>query len=169
MFGILIALGALLSRTNAENLTLAASVWGGATIAISVAALLIAWSSRWSHRVGQIVYELYGQVMAEHARAGMSFLRRAWYIGFATSIFVAAAIGFGLYLEAKPVLNDLRQHRVVTKSDLDSLNVSIDADIRELTGRLAHLEQDRATTLSYLEQLKGTLELEIESIRARGK
>ena len=165
LFGILIALGALLSRTNAENLTLAASVWGGGIVAISVAAFLIAISSRLSHRVGQIVYELYGKVMAERAKAGMNFLRRAWYIGFATSIFVAIAIGFGIYLETKPVLSDLRQQRVLAKAESDKLSVSTSADIHKLTDRLAHLERERIATLDDLEKLKSVLEQEIEAVR----
>jgi deoxycytidine triphosphate deaminase len=169
MFALLIGLVAIISRTNAENLSFSAAFLGAATIAISVAALLIAFFSHVGRRVGRLVYELYGRIMGSRAREAMRFLRRAWWAGIATSTLLSLGGGYVVYVMIEPVFRDLREQHVLTKTDLEGLNSTMSADIRQLSGRLTRLEEGHTATLDDLQNLKTTLEKEIQAIRSGTK
>jgi hypothetical protein len=165
----MISLIAIISRANAENLSLGAAFLGAGTIAISVAALLIALFSYVGRRVGRLVYELYGRIMGTRARDAMRFVRNAWWVGIITSVLFAIGGGYAVYSQVEPIFRDLRQQRVLTKSDLNELSKSITADIGQLSTRVAHIEQSPTATVEDLENLKASLEREIQAMKSRGK
>jgi hypothetical protein len=165
MFGLMISLIAIISRTNAENLSLQAAFLGAGTLAISTAALLVAIFSHVSRRVGRLVYELYGRIMGSRARDAMRFLRHAWWAGIAASLLFAIGGGYAVYSQIEPVFKDVRQQRVLMKTDFENLRTSTASDINQFSVRLAHIEQSRLATLDNLESLKATLEQEIQAIR----
>jgi hypothetical protein len=169
MFALMISLIAIISRANAENLSLGAAFLGAGTIAISVAALLIALFSYVGRRVGRLVYELYGRIMGTRARDAMRFVRNAWWVGIITSVLFAIGGGYAVYSQVEPIFRDLRQQRVLTKSDLNELSKSITADIGQLSTRVAHIEQSPTATVEDLENLKASLEREIQAMKSRGK
>lgn len=169
MFALMISLIAIISRTNAENLSLGAEFLGAGTLAISVAALLVALFSHIGRRVGRLVYESYGRIMGSRARAAMRFLRRAWWAGIAASLLLAIGGGYAVYSRIEPAFKDLRQQRVLMKTDLEDLRTSTAADLRQLSGRLVRVEQSRSATLDDLEKLKTALEQEIQAVRSGTK
>lgn len=169
MFALMISLIAIISRANAENLSLGAAFLGAGTIAISVAALLIALFSYVGRRVGRLVYELYGRIMGTRARDAMRFVRNAWWVGIITSVLFAIGGGYAVYSQVEPIFRDLRQQRVLTKSDLNELSKSITADIGQLSTRVAHIEQSPTATVEDLENLEASLEREIQAMKSRGK
>jgi chaperonin cofactor prefoldin len=54
----------------------------------------------------------------------------------------------------EPALRDLRQQRVLTKSDLDSLTNSTSTDLSLLSSRVDRLERQRPATQGDLEELR---------------
>lgn len=99
----------------------------------------------------------------------MRFLRNAWWAGIVISILFAIGGGYAVYSQIEPIFRDLRQQRVLTKSDLNELNKSITADIGQLSTRVAHIEQSPTATVEDLENLKASLEREIQAMRSGGK
>jgi hypothetical protein len=99
----------------------------------------------------------------------MRFLRRAWWAGIATSTLLSLGGGYVVYVMIEPVFRDLREQHVLTKTDLEGLNSTMSADIRQLSGRLTRLEEGRTATLDDLQNLKTTLEKEIQAIRSGTK
>lgn len=108
-----------------------------------MAAVLIAAFSYVRGRVGRLVYEQYGRVMGDRAQAAQRFLRRSWLIGMTICIVFAFVTCWAIYRTIEPVFRDLRQQRVVTKTDLDSLAESISANINGLSKRVGELERRR--------------------------
>jgi deoxycytidine triphosphate deaminase len=164
IFALVLSLVAITSKVNAENLVFGEAFFGAITIAISFAALLIALFSYVGQRVGRLVYELYGRLMAEKARDAMRFLRRAWWTGIGVSGVIAVLGGLASYSVVEPLFRDLRQERVLTKADVENWH-SITANLDRLTGRVSQLEQGRAATLDDLERLKTTLERQIQAAK----
>jgi prefoldin subunit 5 len=99
----------------------------------------------------------------------MRFLRRAWWAGIAASLLLAIGGGYAVYSRIEPAFKDLRQQRVLMKTDLEDLRTSTAADLRQLSGRLVHVEQSRSATLDDLEKLKTALEQEIQAVRSGTK
>jgi deoxycytidine triphosphate deaminase len=165
IFALVIALVALVSRVNVESISLSAAFFGAATIAISVAAFLIAAFSYVRGRVGRLVYEQYGRAMGDRAQSALRYLRRWWWLGVITSLMVAVLGGWGLYLAVEPTFRDLRQGHVITKTDLDLVQRSTSSDLQNLTDRLGRIEQKRNATVDDLERLRQELDQKILAIR----
>src|SRR6266542_1137367 len=144
IFALMIAMVAIISRTNAENLAFGTAILGGGTIAISVFAVLIALSSHVGQRVGRLVYEQYGRLMGKRASRAVRFIRRAWWLGIAVSVFLSLAGGYVVYCLIDPLLVDYRQRPVLTKSDLGRFGESINAEVRKLSDRVQRLEKTQA-------------------------
>jgi deoxycytidine triphosphate deaminase len=85
IFALVIALVATSSKVGAENLSLGAAISGAGTLAISVAAILVAIFSYVHWRVGRLVYEQFGRLMGNRAQEARRFLRRAWWLGMSIS------------------------------------------------------------------------------------
>jgi UDP-N-acetylmuramyl pentapeptide phosphotransferase/UDP-N-acetylglucosamine-1-phosphate transferase len=77
IFAIVFALVATISKVNAENIALGAAVFGGGTLAMSFAAILIAIFSSVYRRVDRLVDEQFGRVTGNKARDVRAFFRRA--------------------------------------------------------------------------------------------
>lgn len=144
IFALVIALVALATKTGAENMLLGASVWGALTLALSVAALLVSIFSYVHWRVGRLVRERYGSIMANRALSAKRFLRRSWLIGLAASVFLAVGAGSVAFVLSDPFFLNVRQQHVVTKAELDALQTS---------------------TASQLESLRREMEMEIRILR----
>jgi outer membrane murein-binding lipoprotein Lpp len=78
---------------------------------------------------------------------------------------IAVVAGGVFYLMADPFFQDIRQHHVLTKSDLDSVST----EFRELSARVEHMERSRPATVDDLEKLKAALEQEIQAIKSGTK
>ena len=163
IFSMVIAL--IVASKAGETITLGASIWGPLTIGISVAALLIAFFSYIQWRVGKLVPERYGQIMANRAREVQRILRRWWLLSLATSILLALGAGIGAYCITEPFLRDIRQQHVVTKSDLDSMQEPTKAAINSILGRLDRIDAQRTLTLEEIEKLRSNLEQQIQDVR----
>ena len=74
IFALVIALIALMSKVNAENLSLGAAVWGGGILMISLFSALVVLFSNVQRRTGPLVYQLYGRIMGDRAEAARRFL-----------------------------------------------------------------------------------------------
>jgi deoxycytidine triphosphate deaminase len=144
IFGLLIALSALLTRTNADNATLSAAFFGGGTIALSATAILIAAFAYFRGRFERLIYEQYGLLLGERA---ISFMRQSWWLGTVIALVFFCATLTVVYLGIEPAFRDLRQQHVLTKSDLDASQKSTAAEISGLIQRLDHVEQ-RETDIS---------------------
>jgi deoxycytidine triphosphate deaminase len=166
VFALVIALVALISKANAESISLSASFFGSTTIAVSVAAILIAIFSYVRGRMARLVYEQYGQLMGERAKDAERFLRRSWLIGLIVSMSIAIGAGIELYNLADPAFRSLRLQHVITKSDLESVTKSLSMEIDQLSNRIEGVERKRAATVEDLEKLKTSLEKEIEAARS---
>jgi deoxycytidine triphosphate deaminase len=169
IFALVIALVATSSKLGAENVSLGAAVSGAGTVAISTAAILIAIFSYVHWRVGRLVYEQYGRVMGNRAENARRFLRRAWLMGLGICMVVALAGGWGLYQLVEPFFQDVRQQRVLTKSDLDGLRSTVSSRIDELLERIERVERGRTATRDDLEKLRGALEQEIQALKSGAK
>jgi deoxycytidine triphosphate deaminase len=86
IFALVISLVAVMSRVNADNISLGAAFFAATTIGLSIAAVLIAGFSYVRGRVGRLVYEQYGRVMGERANSAQRFLRRSWWLGITMSM-----------------------------------------------------------------------------------
>jgi len=115
VFSLVLAL--IVASRAGETLTLGASIWGSATIAFSVAALLIALFSYVHWRVSRLIPERYGRVMASRAREAQRLLRRWWLLGIAATTFLALAVAIGTYRTSNPFFTDIRREHVLTASD----------------------------------------------------
>jgi deoxycytidine triphosphate deaminase len=165
IFALVIALVALVSRVNAESISLSAAFFGAATISVSVAALLIAAFSYVRGRVGRLVYEQYGHAMGERVQSALRRLRRWWWLGVLSSLTAAVLGGWGLYLLVAPTFRDLRQGHVITKTDLDAVQQATSSDLRNLVDRLGQIEQKRNATIDDIEKLRQEFDQKILSIR----
>ncbi|HVA12503.1 MAG TPA: hypothetical protein VNF99_04590 [Stellaceae bacterium] len=163
MFALMISIIAVISRTNADNMTLAAAFWGAITLGISVAALILAIFANVTRRVGQLVYEQFGHVMAKSAQDTFRYFQRTWWIGFAISIVVAFGSGIAVYRTTQPALRDLRTEHVLLKSDFDEVTNSMSTHIDQVSARLDRLDATRTVTMDDLQKLKAVLEQEIEA------
>jgi hypothetical protein len=163
IFALVIALVALISRVNAESIALSAGVWGALTVGLSITAFLIAIFSYVRGRIGRLVYEQYGRVMGERAKSAQRFLRRSWWVGMTVSMLVAIAGGWGMYLMAEPTLRDLRQQRVLLKSDLEGLTEKVSTNINLLSDRVERIERRPTIGPADLEKLKAELERVFEA------
>jgi deoxycytidine triphosphate deaminase len=163
IFALVIALVALISRVNVESISLSTAFFGAATIAVSIAAFLVAAFSHVRGRVGRLVYEQYGRVMGERVQSAQRFVRRSWWLGVTICMLFALVGGWGIYRVIEPTFRDLRQQRVLTKSDLDGLRDSTSASIDKLSDRLGHIERERPVTVDDLLRLKQELEQEIRA------
>ena len=164
IFAGVIALLALSSKAGTETLVLGSSVWAGLTTAISIAALLMAYFSHVEWRVGRLVSERYGLLMANRARAAQRFLRRSWLTALAVSAFFSVAGGVAIYLISEPFFKDIRQLHVVTKSDLNATASQTSSDILELMNRIDAAER-RSATAGDLEALRQDFRRDLQEIR----
>ncbi len=82
--------------------------------------------------------------MGERASRAVRFIRRAWWLGIAVSVFLSLAGGYVVYCLIDPLLVDYRQRQVLTKSDLGSFGESINAEVRKLSDRVQRLEKTQA-------------------------
>jgi deoxycytidine triphosphate deaminase len=165
MFALMIALIAIISRTNAENLSFSAGLWGAATIWAATFAVLVSIFSYVGGRVGRLVYEQYGRLMGGTAAKASGFLRRAWRTGIAISFLVSMGGGYVIYRLIEPGFQDLRQHHMLTKSDLAPMNDAL----HDLSVRLSQVELGRVATLDDLQRLKASLEEEIKKAKGAQK
>jgi len=136
IFALVIALIALMSRVNADSISLSTAFFGAITVGLSIAALLIAIFSYVRMRVGRIVYEQYGQVTAKTAEAVQRYLHLAWWRGVAFTALFAFGVCIGFYLLTEPAFRDIRQQRVLTKSDLDQERISVKRELDRLRQEL---------------------------------
>ncbi len=118
IFALVIALIAIMSKVNADNLALGTAVWGGVILMISIFAALVVLFSNVQRRVRPLVYQLYGRVMGDRADVAMRFLRRRWWAGLVTSIVLSICGAYGGYTILEPYFRDLREQQLLTKSDL---------------------------------------------------
>jgi deoxycytidine triphosphate deaminase len=165
IFALIIALVGITSRVGAENLSLGTAIYGPGTLALSVAALLIAMFSYFNRRIGSLVDEQYGRLLWSSAREVRRFLSRAWLSGFVISTVVAILVGVGLYFRVEPFF----QSHILTKSDLDSLTESVSTEFSELSTRVREVERNRLASVEDLEKLKATLEQEIQTMKSGAK
>src|SRR5215211_3072106 len=94
----------------------------------------------------RLMYEQYGRVLGERAKAGQEYWRLVWWRTLAVSLLFAIIVGTGVYLSFEPTLRDIRRQRVLTQSDLD---------------------KERNFTTTELERLKSLLEQKILAIQQR--
>jgi deoxycytidine triphosphate deaminase len=131
IFALVIALVALASKTGAENMSLGASVWGALTVALSIAAFLVSIFSYVHWRVGRLVRERYGSVMANRALSAKRFLRQSWLFGIGISALLAIGGGGVAFFLSDPFFLSVRQ-QVVTKQELDALQSSTSVQLENL-------------------------------------
>jgi len=126
-----------------------ATISGALTLAISVAAMLIAFLSSVHWRVDRLLYEQFGRLMGSRAQEARRVLRRAWLFGFSMSILVAVVAGVVVYLFAEPLLQS--------------------TELGELSTRVGHIEQNNLATVDALQKLKADLEQEIQALKSGTK
>jgi deoxycytidine triphosphate deaminase len=163
IFALVIALVALVSRVNVESVSLSAAFFGAGTIAISLAAFMVAAFSYVRGRVGRMVYEQYGRMMGDRAQSARRYLRRSWWLGVSICLLFAMAGGWGLYLLMEPTFRDLRQRNVITKTDLNDFRRATLSEVRELSDRVERIE-GRNVTVQDLEKLRQDLDQRILAI-----
>ncbi len=149
IFAIVIALVATTSKIGADNLAMGATISGALTLAISVAAMLIAFLSSVHWRVDRLLYEQFGRLMGSRAQEARRVLRRAWLFGISMSILVAVVAGVVVYLFAEPLLQS--------------------TELGELSTRVGHIEQNNLATVDALQKLKADLEQEIQALKSGTK
>jgi deoxycytidine triphosphate deaminase len=153
------------SRTG-DSIPLSASVLGALTLGISVAALLIAWFSYVQWRIGRLVPDRYGILMANRARDAQRFLRRRWLWPLALSLMLALSGGVAVYIFSEPFVRDIRQKRVITKSDIDTINAATAEELRRITSRIQRIESQKFVTTEDLERLTTLIDQKIQSLRS---
>jgi deoxycytidine triphosphate deaminase len=163
IFALAIAV-AVASRTG-DSIPLSASVLGALTLGISVAALLIAWFSYVQWRIGRLVPERYGILMANRARDAQRFLRRRWLWSLALSLMLAVSGGVAAYMFSERFFRDIRQQRVIAKSNIDTLNAATAEELRTIASRLQRIESQKLVTVDDLERFKSLLDQQIQSLR----
>ena len=169
IFALVISLVAISSKVGAENIALSTSIWSGITIFASVAAVLIAIFSYVDKRVGRLVYEQYGKILGSRAAEGKRFLRKAWLAGISLSMLFAIAGGWAAYQAVYPSVKDLRQQRVITKSDLDGMGANVSANLDQLAARVDRIENSRLATIDDLEKMRTTLDMKIQALKSRSR
>ncbi len=162
LFALMIALVSVASKAGAENVVLGASVWGPISVGISMAALLIAIFSYIQLRVARLVLERYGTLVAETARNAQKFIRRSWLRAVSLSVMIAIAGGIGTFFLSKPFFRELRQQRVITKSDLEGFQASMSLKIQEAMGRVDAVERRGP---DQVEALRRELAVKIDELR----
>ena len=165
IFALLISVVAVLSRVNSQELSLSAAFWGATTITVSVVALLVALFSYVHRRIGRLVFELYGRVLGERAHNAQRYLNRAWLLGVGTCISLTLIAGAAVYSATAPFFQDLRQQRVLVKSDLDGLGTAMSAKMGELSSRVDHIEGTGVATTADLQRLRAELAQQIRALR----
>jgi hypothetical protein len=116
-------------------------------------------------RVGRLVYEQYGRMLGQRAQSAERFLRRSWWLGVSLCLVTAVAGGWGLYLLLEPAFTDLRQQRVITKSDLDALKQLSSSDLQNLSDRIGSIERGHHATIEDLEKLRREFDQKIITIK----
>jgi hypothetical protein len=164
VFSIVIAL--IVASKAGETITFGASIWGSVTLALSVAALLIAFFSYVQWRVGRLVPERYSRIMANRARDAQRILRRWWLLSLTTSVLVAFGVGLGAYHITDPFLRDIRHERVITHSDMDAIQASTTAALNSILSRLSMIESKQNRAVEDVSKLKADLEQAMERLRA---
>ncbi len=163
IFALAIAVS-VASRTT-DSLPLSASLWGALTLGIAIAALLIAIFSYVHWRIGRLVPERYGLIMANRARDAQRFLRRRWLWSLTISMLLAISGGVAVYKTSEPFFRDVRQQRVIIRSDLDTLIEPTNVNVSGLSARVQRLEDQRPITVDEFNKLKIELQREIEALR----
>lgn len=133
-FGIFALIVTVVVISITKEAELSVSLFGAATMAISAAAVLIAFFSYVQFRVGRAAYEQYGRLMGTKFESVRKFLRRTWGIGIAVSMAFAIGGAWALYKATEPLFTDLRQELVITRADLDLIKAELDQLKAELRG-----------------------------------
>jgi deoxycytidine triphosphate deaminase len=141
IFALVMASIAVSTKATNEMVALGASISGAATISVSVWAALVAVFSYVHWRTGRLIYEQYGWLAGNRTAVIGEFFRRRWWQGFWICMLFATLGGSALYWTIKPVFEDIRQQRVVTKSEVEGLNRSVSNAFDELGRRMNDVEQ----------------------------
>lgn len=160
-----LAIAVSVASRSTDSLPLSASLWGALTLGIAIAALLIAIFSYVQWRIGRLVPERYGIIMASRARDAQRFLRRRWLWSLTISMLLAISGGVAVYKISEPFFRDVRQQRVITRSDLDMLIGPTNSDVRGLSSRIQRLENQKVIAVDEFNRLKMELQKEIEALR----
>jgi deoxycytidine triphosphate deaminase len=136
IFALVIGLVSLISRTGADSVLLSTSVWGGLVVGLSVAAILIAFFSYVQARMERLVADRYGRLIAIGLRKAQLFIRCSCLSAVVLSVLVAVSLGIVAYIFSEPFFRDIRQHRVLTISDLDAFRGTIREDVEREIERL---------------------------------
>ncbi len=166
IFALVLAALAIIPKGNSENLVLGATIWGSLNLAISLFAVLVVLFSSVQRRLGPLIYQLYGHLMAGRADAAMRFLRHRWWAGIVMSVTLSAGAALGVYTLMEPHFRELRAELLLTKSDLVPVTGPLSNRLRQLSKRLVHLEQNPTVTPDDLTRVKADLDRQIESLRS---
>jgi deoxycytidine triphosphate deaminase len=123
-----------------EELALGPAAWGAIVVGISVWAILIAFFSYVQWRIGRLVPERYGQLMANRARDAQRFLRRSWLWAVGITMLVSLAFGFTVAFLTEPYFEAVVQGRVATTGEFDALREDVLAEIGSIRQRIERLE-----------------------------
>ena len=103
--------------------------------------------------------------MADRARDAQRFIRRQWLLSIAASILLAIGGGLWAYHLSEPFYQDVRQRRVITKTDLDALKASVLTNAQGLGDRVSRIESTRPVTADEIQLLREELERKIQELR----
>jgi hypothetical protein len=80
-------------------------------------------------------------------------------------MLLAISGGVAVYKISEPFFRDVRQQRVITRSDLDMLIGPTNSDVRGLSSRIQRLENQKVIAVDEFNRLKMELQKEIEALR----
>jgi deoxycytidine triphosphate deaminase len=165
IFALVISSIAILSRANFENIAFGSAFWGSATISIALGSILFAIFSYLNSRVGSLFYKRYSLFMGQAPIFARRYLRRMWWLGLCICLGLASIGGWELYRVTEPQFEEFRRQQLTSQADIQDLRSSMSSTLDKLSNRVNGIELNRSATIDDLNQLKRSLEQELQSAK----
>lgn len=109
MFAIFLTLLTIFTKVDASAIDRTASLFGAATVALSVGAFLMSLFSYLQWRLVRLIPERYGPMIAQRARDAQRFLRRSWWRGFVVIVILSGAVLFVVHSTVESYFGTLKR------------------------------------------------------------